>query len=91
MLNFSNIPKGPIPIFTWFGLFLRQRVVNHRRAEMGVGRNKMIGAEVILLFRQANNQVIVSKSTRTNPNMASATLLTSIVSAKLRSLLDLSV
>ena len=51
----------------------------------------MIGAEIVLLFRQANNQVVVSKSTRTNPSMASATLLTSIVSAKLRSLLDLSV
>ena len=72
---------------TWSEFFVWERVVSQRKAEIGVGRMRKIGAEGDWLLCQATSQAVVSTNTSTNPTMASTSLLTSKVVAKLRSFL----
>ena len=72
---------------TWSALFVRVRVASQRKEEIGVGRRRKIGAEGDWLLRQATSQAVVSTNTSTSPTVASTTLLTSKVVARLRSFL----
>ena len=62
---------------------MRERVASQRNDERGVGRRRNIGAKGDWLLHQATSQAVVSTNTSTNPTMASTSLLTSKVVAKL--------